>query len=221
MPAFEIVITQVATFVADNVSALFLAYGIISGLILWFIKPWRMTDAAATVVNTVLGVFYSLIAFSFVVFNFTDWIKGNRSDESNVWAIILMIGVTTLPIIFYYLIRQLDKNRDKPSNHPVLSMVLEYLGLAFFMGFIFISGFGVFAEPLPDFVFSLKFFTNLFLFLGGVLFFLRFVIGLIVVLALKDEKYKKAVAKYYNWILYGFIGCTVGALVFYLLDTLI
>ncbi|MBU2566300.1 hypothetical protein KKG46_01940, partial [Patescibacteria group bacterium] len=207
MPAFEIVLTQVATFVADNVSVLFLVCGFICGLILWFIKPWRMTDAAATVVNTVLGVIYSLIAFSFVVFNFTDWIKGNRSDESNVWAIILMIGITSLPIIFYALLRQLDKNRDKPSNHPVLSMVLDYMGLAFFMGFIFILGFGAFAEPLPDFVFSLKFFTNVFLFLGGGLFFLRFVIGLFVALVLKDENYKKAVAKYYNWILYGFIGC--------------
>jgi len=219
---FSVLFDSVMSFVLAFALPLFIIVLIFSAGMLWIIKPWRMTYAAAAVVNTPLAALY-MFSFLFVLVPFMET-SGKVEPVSEIFfhpVFIIMMVVLMAPI-GYALLNMIDKDREKPPKNPLLHKVLNGVGIGFILAFFLRMGFGGFVNPMFIFEeFSLKFVYLFFVFIGTLMLFARFVLGGLVLALGVHDPYVLVIKPYVKWIDVGLVGSALIAFLFYLIDQLI
>jgi len=194
---------------------------VLFGLLLWWLKPWRMASTAATVVVTPLLAVYAVLVLAAIVPVLRS--HGSSQETYDPWLnlVVMFLLVIFLPAVFYYFLERLDRDREAAPNHPVAHKILDYIGMAFFMGFVLVTGFGNFFKPIAvGGSLSWHTLTLACICLAGMTLFLRLVLNSLHLVASTDNAYLKELKRYYPILLYIFLGSTALALVSLGLDTI-
>ncbi|MFZ6015334.1 MAG: hypothetical protein ACOYUZ_03180 [Patescibacteria group bacterium] len=218
--SFPVIFDSVMSVVLAFAWPLFILVLIFSAGMLWVIKPWRMSYAAAAVVNVPLVTLYML---SFLFALVPVIMDARNADSVPVWfnPLFIIMAVVLIAPVGYALLRMIDKDRERAPKHPLLHKILNFIGLTLFVGFVFCGAFASFLKPINislDSVFA--YLTYLFVFILGLSLFARMVVGGLYMTLGRHDPYIKVIDPYVKWIYVVMVGSTILALFFLLIDNL-